>query len=95
MSLFDLIFGKKHECPDGDSCDSERKAIETRLQNAGLIDEHGEPTRIYVQYDEITPEIITEIRLVVGYDVAYKIDVPDMKKRAELAMLLRMYNAKA
>lgn len=90
MSLFDWILGRKLEPIDDDSCESERGRIRDRLSKLGWIDHRGQVTApIYLQYDEITPEIITKIRLVVGHDKAYEIPMSD-EERANIAFLLSL-----
>ncbi len=91
MGLFDWITGRKVEPIDGDSFESERRAIKDRLRARGWIDNDDKPVApIYLQYDEITPEFITKIRLVVGHELAYEIAVKDMSERADIAFLLRL-----
>ena len=92
MGLFDWITGRKVEPIElDDSCESERQAIKDRLRARGWIDNDDKPIApIYLQYDEITPEIITKIRLVVGHEFAYEIAVNDMSERADIAFLLSL-----
>ncbi len=90
MSLFDWITGRKVEPIDDDSCESERRAIKDRLRAKRWIDNDDKPVApIYLQYDEITPEIITKIRLVVGHEFAYEIPMNDVD-RADVAFLLSL-----
>jgi len=96
MTLFDFIFGRKHNddfVDDHHACERERGAIAERLRAKGLL-EGDKPARIYLQYDEITPEIITCVRLQVGYELSYVINIPTMEERAEVAYLLEKYSFK-